>query len=112
MISSLKNIFLASFCPCPSWFANDSAVVGSHDWPSGSDDPPVCNYINDELGDSVPYQTEVNYICPDGFVFETPDLLLYGEETNILHMTCLQTASWSPSVIPKCIREFEYMKTF
>jgi len=98
---------IAAWCPCPSWFANDSAAIGSHDWPSGQDDPPVCAFVDEEFGNSVPYRTQVSYVCPDGYVFETPDLLLYDERSSVLTMTCLETASWTPKVIPKCIREWK-----
>ncbi len=48
---------------------------------------------------------QITYACPDGFVFETPQLLAEGIEQSIMAMTCAAFATWDPPVIPKCIRK-------
>jgi len=96
-----ESSILAAVCDCPPGFSNESARIGAHDWPEvNARDEPVCG------GDGeVPFTTQVNYQCPDGFVFETPDLLLYGVESNVLTLTCERYAAWSPTAQPKCIRK-------
>ena len=50
----------------------------------------------------------LRYSCPEGFVFETLELLQSGVEQSELELTCESFADWSPQVKPKCIRKLDW----
>lgn len=97
-------------CPCPPWYSNDS-WTGSFTW-DGDISPPKC--LGEELEDGEMsaetrnqlYQAEITYECPDGFVFETPELLAGNPGQKTLTMTCEKNAAWSPTLTPKCVRKY------
>ena len=69
-------------CPCPRWFPNDT-WTGTHSWTNGlpaadvdNRKPPVCD-PDDHV---IPMGTKVSYTCPEGFVFETPELIHNQQE--------------------------------
>ncbi|TRY78752.1 hypothetical protein TCAL_06219, partial [Tigriopus californicus] len=61
------------------------------------------NYTTDYFPGSHDKLLEVTYKCPEGYVFETPELILDGQESMELTLTCATFASWKPGLIPKCI---------
>ncbi|TRY78484.1 hypothetical protein TCAL_13092 [Tigriopus californicus] len=83
-------------CPCPPWFANNS-IEGTSDW---HNEGGATKCPEDQ---SVLYGTNVTYTCPEGYVFETPQLIAFQEETSVLTLTCEKYADWSLGVKPKCI---------
>lgn len=88
---------VASQCDCPPWFANGtqpgSTSLSKDDWTKCGKEG-LTFFLDDE----------VTYTCPEGYVFETPDLVFQGNETQKLTLTCATFASWKPGLIPKCIR--------
>ena len=62
---------------------------------------PICS---EEEEDGLIYGTNITYYCPEGFVFETFDLVHSNISTDRLTLTCEKYAAWSPVEQPKCIR--------
>ena len=96
-------------CPCPPWFPNDT-WTGLFEWDTDLS-PPRClgevladGEVSAENRDSQ-YGATINYECPDGFVFETPELLAGNPGQQTLQLTCAANAAWSPVLIPTCVRK-------
>ncbi len=98
-------MYIAIRCPCPRWFPNNT-WSGTHSWSNGAESfdpraPPVCDPDNS----SILIGEKVTYTCPEGFVFETPELILDGAEVNLMTFTCSEFGDWFPNLQPKCIRK-------
>ena len=76
---------------------------GSYDW--DDERPNTQPNCSEARNLAIPLHTIITYECPEGFVFETPDLLESEKESNILRLQCSPFASWLPELIPKCIRK-------
>ena len=96
-----NGFFSAVSCSCPPAFAPNT-WIGKISY----NDTELPNDVNctDPLLHYFPIDAEIEYTCPEGFVFETQDLIDSGIETSNLTVTCSRFASWTPLIQPKCIR--------
>jgi hypothetical protein len=99
LMAAGKNYFtilvktLAAVCPCPPWYPEET-WWGTYNWSSVS--PPICSDGDTRVKH---YGTEIEYICPEGFVFVVPE----GEnETGVLNLKCETWADWDPPYTPEC----------
>jgi hypothetical protein len=65
---------------------------------------PIC----DPRAQNITMYETVTYTCPEGFVFETSELILDGIETSILTFTCADYGDWYPNLTPNCVRKCFY----
>ena len=95
--SKCDVLFLTAIeCDCPPWFP-DGTWAGN--WTFGHASCDVSSLP--ERG----YGSQVNYTCPEGFVFNTPALRFNGTEETSLTLTCGSSALWEPLFRPECVRE-------
>lgn len=91
-------------CGCPPWFDdnNGSSPVGTYDWSELS--PPICN---DPDPRPRHYKSEIEYMCPTGFVLDISQLDPNAyNETSRMKWICETAGSWSPAIQPKCVRKY------
>ncbi|XP_059096703.1 uncharacterized protein LOC131891197 [Tigriopus californicus] len=82
-------------CPCPPKFSKDSVVSGTTDW-----NTKFWTCLENE---TFPQDTHITYTCPEGYVFETPQLLAFGQENSELFVKCETYADWNVTRKPKCV---------
>ncbi|TRY78180.1 hypothetical protein TCAL_06223 [Tigriopus californicus] len=83
-------------CPCPPKFSKDSVVSGTTDW-----NTKFWTCLENE---TFPQDTHITYTCPEGYVFETPQLLAFGQENSELFVKCETYADWNVTRKPKCVQ--------
>ncbi|TRY78181.1 hypothetical protein TCAL_06224, partial [Tigriopus californicus] len=82
-------------CACPPRFSRDSVVYGTTDWGN--------QIYTCQRNESFPLNASITYSCPEGYVFETPEFLAFGDEKDELFVICETYADWNITHDPKCI---------